>query len=224
MIELAKYTRATAGACVALLSIVATLTSKEVRHAIRDGAEWLYPLGVIAVLAILLLAAVVAIHILAGRVKRGRSQASAAGYLSKDADTFKALVAVFPRGDVAYWSEVEFGSTWHGSRTHRLMELVNDHDAVEHRFLDQNLEKIRQELMAAANDLLHKCAFWGFQHRVLKDQYELGDAEWVRNNPPEGERYERFEIRRRELSEAADHLVQAYDKLVTEARNRLPGT
>jgi hypothetical protein len=102
------------------------------------------------------------------------------------------------------------------------MLLVNDYDSLEYHFFDADLERLRQDLMAAANDLLHKCAWWGAPHRTLQKHYELGLAECARDNPPEGEKYERFERCRRELGEAADRLVQTYDALVREARRRLP--
>ena len=67
-----------------------------------------------------------------------------------------------------------------------------------------------------------KCAMYGFPHKTLENHYELGDAEWRRDNPPEGERYERFEARREELNRLADDLVSAYDALMSAAQPRLP--
>ncbi|WP_028061015.1 hypothetical protein [Candidatus Solirubrobacter pratensis] len=58
--------------------------------------------------------------------------------------------------------------------------------------------------MDAVDCLMGKFAtYYGASHKTLDAVFELGDAEWRRDNPPEGERYERFEARREELNEAA---------------------
>lgn len=67
-----------------------------------------------------------------------------------------------------------------------------------------------------------KCALYGVAHKTVKEAYALADAEWRRDNPPEGERYQRFEARREELSKAADELVRSYDALMVAAQPRLP--
>jgi hypothetical protein len=102
------------------------------------------------------------------------------------------------------------------------MELMYEHDAVEDRFLDEELEARRVELFRAVEALMAKCATYGFAHKTLNHFYELGDAEWRRDNPPEGERFERFEARREELNRLADELVSAYDELMSAAQPRLP--
>ena len=71
-----------------------------------------------------------------------------------------------------------------------------ERNAVEDRFIDAELEARRDELVQAVEALMGKCAAYGAAHRVQPGLYELGDSDSRRNNPPEGERYERFEARR----------------------------
>lgn len=207
----------------ALLGGLAALLSKEVRHAIGDAAEWLYPFGVIVVF---LVALVVLLVIVVRERRKGmnvQAHAESGQHLEKDAATYKTIIGVLTRADVEYWRDLDFGGVWYGSRTHKLMELLYNHNAVENQFFDKQLEKLRGELMNATDKLMEGCAYWGAAHRMVPNGYELGDAEWVRDNPPEGERYERFETRRTELGKRADQLVSSYDALVGAARARLPG-
>jgi len=78
-------------------------------------------------------------------------------------------------------------------------------------------------LMVAARDLLQGCARWGVWARAGQGFYELGDADWVTNNAPEGPRSERFEEHRAELGCRADRLVVAYDALVRTPDSRAAG-
>jgi hypothetical protein len=105
------------------------------------------------------------------------------------------------------------------------MTLLEEHKSVGDQFLDPELESLRRELFEATDRLMAGCARWGGRDRETPEGfYELDDARWATNNPPEGPRYERFEEHRRQLGEFADRLVAAYDALVSDARHRLPGT
>lgn len=141
---------------------------------------------------------------------------------ANDARVLRAIRRTLPRSDIDYWRDQDLGSPWHGDRTHHLMELLYDHNAVEDRFLDEELEARRADLVSAVDALMGKCAMYGSAHKNLDNYYELADAEWRRDNPPEGERYERFEARREELHGLADELVRAYDALMSAAQPRLP--
>jgi hypothetical protein len=133
-----------------------------------------------------------------------------------------AIRETLPRADVDYWRDHEMGGPWHGDRTHHLMELLYEHNASEDRFIDQDLEPLRADLFQTADALVRKCGQYGIGHKTLDNQYELGDSEWRRYNPPEGAQYERFEARREELNKLANDLVTAYDALMSAAQPRLP--
>jgi len=141
---------------------------------------------------------------------------------ANDTRVLRAIRRTLPRDDVDYWRDQDLGGPWHGDRTHRLMQLLYDHNAVEDRFLDLDLEARREDLFGAVDALKGKCAEYGMPHRSLDKYYELGDADWRRDNPPEGERYERFEARREELNRLADDLVSAYGALMSAAQPGLP--
>jgi hypothetical protein len=151
----------------------------------------------------------------------GRAQA--AGHPEKDAATFNAIRTVLPRPVLTYWSELDFGGVWYREYTNPLLELFEGHDSVEDRFLDPGLEDKRRELVDAAKQLFWGCAKWGVRRRSAEEGFELGLSEWVRDNPPDGKNYDRWEELRTELAAQADRLVAAYDALVEAARAKLPG-
>lgn len=240
----------TVGASV-VVGIIAAAVSKDFRHAIRDAARWLYPNGVIAVLGAVVIVLLVVAARLFKRLNRATqvaadlratadSSAQANASLarrvaeleapglderrSKDAATYTTITSVLTRTDIDYWAEHDFGAPWAAKRTYQLMTLLEEHKSVEDRFLDPELESLRHELFEATNQLMGGCALWGGRDPDTPEGFfELSDARWVTNNPPEGPRYDRFEERRRALAERADRLVATYDALVAAARARLPG-
>jgi hypothetical protein len=126
------------------------------------------------------------------------------------------------RSEIDFWRDHDMGGPWPGDRTRRLMELLYEHNAVEDRFIDPDLEALREDLIKATDGLMGKCATYGGPHRVLENHYELSDSDWRRDSPPEGERYERFEAHREELNHLADQLVASYDALMAAVQRRVP--
>jgi hypothetical protein len=220
---LARHIHATIVLGTALLSGLAALVSSDVRHTIRDAAEWLYPLG-----AIVLLTAIVGVLALA-LVRSAKANATIhvrahdGRHAAKDAATFGALTEILPRYDVECWRGVDFGGIWPSSLVSNVQSLLSRHNAVEHQFLDGELETLRRVLMDAADELTQACSQWCEPHWNRHDHYVLADKQWMRNNPPWGKRFERFESRRAELGTRADCLVSSYDAIVGAARVRLPG-
>ncbi len=217
---------------------IGTVVSKDFRHAIRDAAEWLYPFWLVILLAVVALALLVTLLLILRLLRQERSvsyaqsdakarlteleERSAPGRAEHDVGVLRTIRQTLPRTDIDYWRDVDFGGVWYGQKTHRLMQMLYNHNAVEDRFLDPELEALRTGLINAVDGLMGKCALYGVAHKTVEEAYALGDAEWRRDNPPEGERYERFEERRQELGKAADELVSAYDALMVAAQPRLP--
>jgi hypothetical protein len=221
---------------------ISTATSKNFRHAIRDAAEWLYPFWLVILLVVVALALLVALLLSLRLLRREQSalsvvssaqskanarlteldERSAPGRAEHDVGVLRTIRQTLPRTDIDYWRDVDFGGIWHGQKTHHLMQMLYDHNAVEDRFLDRELEGLRTELINAVDDLMGKCAQYGVAHKTVKEAYALADAEWRRDNPPQGERYDRFEARREELGNAADELVGKYDALMVAAKQKLP--
>ena len=145
--------------------------------------------------------------------------------VAHDTRILRALRKTLPRGDIAYWGEVDFGGTWDGAKTRQLMELHYERDSVEDRFLDPELEPLRGGLISAARELMNGCAKWGGPSHAGSGLYDLGDLERV--GETNRERLERFEQqreeRREELGKRADRLVAAYDAVIGRAQERLPG-
>lgn len=221
---------------------IGTAASKDFRRVMGDAAEWLWPFWLVVLLAAVALGLLLAL-LLKLRSLRGERETSASaraaqhnaetrlteieqraepGRMNHDVTVLRAIRETLPRTEVDYWRDHDMGGPWHGDRTHHLMELLYDHNAVEDRFIDEGLEALRVELFEAADALMGKCAQYGIGHRTLDNHYELGDSDSRRDNPPEGERYERFEARREELNTLADDLVAAYDALMSAAQPRLP--
>lgn len=221
---------------------IGTATSKDFRHAIGAAAEWLYPFWLVILLVVVALALLVALLLSHRLLRREQSrlaemsfaqsaanarlaefdELSAPGQAEHDVGVLRTIRQTLPRTDIDYWRDVDFGGIWYGQKTHHLMQVLYDHNAVEDRFLDLKLEGLRAELMSAVDNLMGKCARYGVAHKTLKEAYALADAEWTRDNPPEGERYDRFEARREELGNAAHELVGKYDALMVAAKQKLP--
>ena len=140
----------------------------------------------------------------------------------KDAEVFHAITTALRRDDISYFAEHDFGSPWSRDRTRSLHRLVEEHNAVEDCFLDPELEKLRKDLFDATDALRWSSAKHGVLSGNVHNHFELIGNDWVRNNPPEGLRYEQYEAHRRELGELGDRMVSAYDRLVAAARARLP--
>jgi hypothetical protein len=220
---LAGHVYATIVFGTALLSGLAALVSSDVRLAIRDAAECLYPLGVIVLLTVIVGVLALALVRSAKGNATVHARARDGWHAEKDAATFGALTEVLPRYDVECWRGVDFGGIWPSSLVSNVQSLLYRHDAVEHQFLDGELETLRRVLMDAADELTQACSQWCEPHWNRLDHYVLTDKQWMRNNSPRGERFERFENSRAELSTRADCLVSSYDALVGAARIRLPG-
>jgi len=221
---------------------IGTAASKDFRRVVGDAAEWLWPFWLVILLSLVALGLLVALLLTLRSLRRERQASASAraaqqdaearltdieqraepGRMDHDVNVLQAIRETLPRADVDYWRDQDMGGPWHRDRTRPLMELLYDHNAVEDRFLVEDLEELRVELFEAADALLEKCARYGSGHKTLDDHYELADSEWRRDNPPEGERYERFEARRQELNNLADDLVRAYDALMAAAQPRLP--
>jgi membrane protein implicated in regulation of membrane protease activity len=227
---------------LAIAGGVASVASPGFRRVICDAAERLYPFPLVILLVVVSLALLAALVLSLRALRRARrasttareAQGEAEGRLGEleeragpgradhDVGVLRTIRQTLPRSDIDYWRDLDLGGVWHGEKTHHLMQMLYDHNAVEDRLLDPELETLRVELMDAVGGLMDRCARYGAQHKTLDGAYELADAEWRRDNPPDGERYERFEARREELNQAADKLVDAYDSLRAAAQPRLP--
>lgn len=142
---------------------IGTATSKNFRHAIRDAAEWLYPFWLVILLAVAALALLVTVLLILRLLWRERlalpvassaqseaearltefEERSAPGRAEHDVGVLLTIRQTLPRTDIDYWRDVDFGGVWYGQKTHRLMQMLYNHNAVEDRFLDPELEALR---------------------------------------------------------------------------------
>ena len=217
---------------------------KPLGKVIKNVAEWLYPFWLTIGLGALLIVATGLLLLLrrrlraahAGRVaaeQQARAAEEQAAALTRrgqperiahDRRILKGLRSTLPRSDIAYWGEVDFGGTWYGTKTRQLMELHYDRDAVEDRFLDPELERLRSELMTAARALMKGTSKWGGPSKAGPGLYDLGDLDGIGVfDKQHQERFEeQWEERREELGKRADKLVEAYDALMARAQEHLP--
>jgi hypothetical protein len=198
----AKYLGWIWKALVAVLTLaggVATFVSEDFRLAVQKAAEWLYPLWLILGQALITVALLVAL-LLTRRalvLERGTSAAAreaqataeanvaalelrlAPGRTDHDVGVLRAIRETLPRADVDYWRDVDFGGTWHGDRTHHLMQMVYDHNAIEDRFVDPELEPLRVDLFDAVKALMSRCAQYGIPGSArLEPVYPPGGRAW----------------------------------------------
>jgi hypothetical protein len=235
--------KAAAAIAVILTLITGSVFVLNAAHKAFDAAtNWLYPDPLLFALAALVLGLSLALVVsrgqiwmarerqvkLATRADNAEAEVTRLGHQNdpirqtKDAEVFHAITAALPRDDISYFAEHDFGSPWSRDRTRSLHRLVEEHNAVEDCLLDPELEKLRKDLFYATDALRWSSAKHGVVSGNVRDHFELVGNDWVRNNPPEGLRYERYEANRQELGELADRMVSAYDRLVAAARARLP--
>lgn len=215
-----------------------------VRNAVDAAAGWLYPEPLVFLFVALVVGLSLALVLSRGQIWMARQQhvklatrtddaeaevmrldqQSDPIRQAKDAVVFRTIKAALSREDVSYFGQHDFGNPWSCDCTRSLHRLVEEHNAVEDRFLDPELEKLRKDLFDATDALRWSSAKYGVHSEGFRDHFELIDNDWRRNNPPEGPRYEQYEAHRQELGELADRMVSAYDRLVAAARARLPDT
>ncbi len=233
----------------AAIAIILTLITgsvfvlKAVHKAFDAATDWLYPDPLLFVLAALVLGLSLALGFSRGQIWMTRQRLAKLATRAddaeaevirldhqndpirqmKDAEAFHAITTALSRDDISYFSEHDFGSPWSRDRARSLHRLVEEHNAVEDCLLDPELEKLRKDLFDATDALRSSSAKYGVFSEGFRDHFELIGNDWVRNNPPDGPLYEQYEAHRRDLGELADRMVSAYDRLVAEARARLPG-
>jgi hypothetical protein len=154
---------------------------------------------------------------------RGTSEGSGSR-TTRDADreTYEDIVGLVTRNEIRFLSEHDFGNVWSRSMTFPFVELAETRNTPEHEFHDEALEERRRRLLDAADKLVLSLTANSIWTKNGAEMLELVGSERRREEPPEGEHFERYEARRRELSSLADIVVEAYDDLVREARRQVP--
>jgi hypothetical protein len=143
-------------------------------------------------------------------------------HLAADKRTFEELVALVPRENIRFLREHDFAGAWGRVFAMSFVEYVDTRNDVEHQFLDPALEEKRQALHKAASALTLRWMTYGVAAQRSADFFELAGSERRCDEAQEGEHYERYEKRRKEINDAADMVASAYDELVLEARRRVP--
>lgn len=210
-----------------------------------DAARWLYPFWIVVGLVVLVAVLAFMVKTLRRRLSTAGASATAAGQRAEEAERrateaeqgtdpervahdsrrLKAVRQLASRGDIDYWRDVDFGGKWYGTKTRPLIMLFEEHDSVEDRFLDPDLERLRADVVAGARELMSGTAKWGGPSRGGgPGLYDLGDLDEMGVfDKHHQERFEKqWEDHREELAKRADRLVEAYDALMAEAQQRLP--
>lgn len=143
-------------------------------------------------------------------------------HYAADKKTYEELIELLPRNKIRLLVEHDFGGSWSRGLSMPFFEYVETRNDVEHQFLNPTLEAKRRELHGAVDSLASGWAEYDVVMTGNADFYELAGSERRRDEPPWGEHYERYECRRKELSDSVNAVVKAYDNLVLEARKRVP--
>lgn len=215
----------------------------EQRPHIKDAADWLYPGPLVVTLGLIGIGTSIGWWVARKRCGALRGEVAAAKRVAQEAeDRCKALelerrpeeqahdkriltdlVEVLPRRDVEYWRGVDFGGVWSGDKTRVLDLLIQERSAVEHGFLNPELERLREVLMSAVRTLRKNTAYFGGPAEAGPGYFDIGDIRELTTDPVEIKKFEeRRESRIVQLTNDADALVAAYDALLNEARRRLP--
>ena len=139
-----------------------------------------------------------------------------------DRETYEDLVGLLTRNEISFLNEHDFGNVWARRLTWPLFELVETRNSAEYEFHDEVLEERRGKLFDAATEMVKSLAANSHWTRNGAEMLELVGSERRREEPPEGEHFERYESCRQELNRLADAVVKTYDELIREARTRLP--
>lgn len=147
-----------------------------------------------------------------------------AGRTAQDGDreTYEDIVGLVGRNEIRFLREHDFGNAWSREVTMSFFELVETRDGPEHEFHDQQLEGLRRRLQEASERLVSSLAADSHWVPGSDGMLQIVGSERRRDEPPEGEHFERYEARREKLNRLAGDVASAYDNLVREARRRLP--
>jgi hypothetical protein len=182
------------------------------RRITRNAIEWLYPAGVLIAAAALILALAVALYV----ATRPRAATVEYGERERERDTrvIAEIRSTLPRGRVhALLRMQDFGNAWRSEWMDAIFHLERKND-VEDRFLDPTLERLRQDLHTAVEELSELFAAETFPVRGA------GAAEWQDVGVRAGEDRELWNRRKTLLNEASDRVADAYDALMEEARRK----
>ena len=141
-------------------------------------------------------------------------QANAA-LIAADSVTFEDLMSILPsNGNIAFLRTNSFGSSMLESCRTELYRFTWERCGPEHEFLDQELETLRQELLASVNQFLHTLGVNTFvlDHKV--DMFAV-PSEWEIEDP------KRYWGVLKLLGNQADAVCAKYDALVRMARIKL---
>lgn len=140
------------------------------------------------------------------------------GPTASDQALLDELLGLVTRGSIKNIQVQDFSGPWPGRVMTPVKFLAYDHNEVEHRFMDVDLEEGRQRLMQAANHFLHQEALNGFVNRYVDGMRDAGYT------PAEAEGYpdrEKLLDRRQEvILSAANEFREAYDDFVMTAKSK----
>lgn len=213
------------------------------RPHITEAVDWLYPGPLVVTLGVIGIGTSIGWWIARKRCGALRDEVATVKRVAQEAeDRCKALelerrpeeqahdkriltdlVEMLPRRDVEYWRDVDFGGVWSGDKTRVLDLLIHERSAVEHGFLNPELERLREILMSAVRSLRKDTAYFGGPAKAGPGYFDIADIHEFTTDPVEIKTFEeRRDSQIVQLTSDADALVVAYDALLTEARRRLP--
>jgi hypothetical protein len=169
-----------------------------------------YPIGVIALLTLLVFGLAVRVIDLEWRGTPRQQQ--------RDRDLMRGLLTIVARDDVVWLKEHDFGSPWEGEKLLVLARLAYGYNEVEHQFYDSTLEGRRQMLVAAIQVLLRESGQRSGIDRHGRESISAWDDS--PSHRTADEREERKRESRTVIHKAADDVVAAYDALMSRARDR----
>jgi hypothetical protein len=198
------------GAVVALIGLVAAIIEiadawPESWPTVRDAAEAIYPLGVIAALALTAIGAIA--WAVFGRDSYSEEKKTHDGQIVTE------IRDLIPRRSVEFVRDHDFGAVWRGESMDRFYDLEHLND-VEHKAFAADLRRAIEKLFEANHTFTLKLAEYSAPSHGRADLFDLGPIKYDR------EHRHVWETRRSELNDASVNLADAYDDFIEVARRR----
>jgi hypothetical protein len=185
------------GAVASVIAIVA------VRKALWS---WLYPLPLIVLLAVALIASCVYIWI----ERRRPSEA--------DQLRLNRLLSALPREAIRRLEGEDFVAAWRERSVYPLVYYVHELDGPEEHFDSKAMERCRERLYAAAKSFIWAEAMKGFHHQLATGFRNTG---WSQGElEDDDDKLAKAEARGHELRSAAADVLAAHGHLLAVARRR----
>lgn len=146
------------------------------------------------------------------------SSGQASAPTAVDQDQLDALLHLVNRESMRRLRDQDFAAPWPSDLTTPLLILLMEHNETEHRFVDEQLEDRRRQLVDAAHRFMNDEAMNGFVNNYVRGMRDTGYTPAEAEGHPE--RVELLDRRSKLLRSRAQAVLTAYEEMLGLARER----